>query len=168
MALYRSPDYQTTFESICFSVQEKKFNIDFQDSGHQNDFIYFLSTSHLDTSNELAFWFRIKKVQNRFSTWLLRRPSWISDQNDFIYFCSTIFKSIGNSFQEKKGKNRFSRWQPLRPSWISLAIFFLQVTPMLPAKFQVNWHFGSGEEAKNMFSSWRSSWISYRNDFCYF
>ena len=31
MALYRSPNYQTGFESIGLSVQEKKFNIDFQD-----------------------------------------------------------------------------------------------------------------------------------------
>ena len=34
---------------------------------------------------------------------------------------------------------------------------------MLPTKFQVNWPFGSGEEAKNRFSRrppWRSSWIS--------
>ena len=29
-----------------------------------------------------------------------------------------------------------------------LAIFELQVTPLLPTKFQVNWPFGSGEEAK--------------------
>ena len=34
MALYRSPYYQTNFELTGPSVQEKKFNIDFQDSGH--------------------------------------------------------------------------------------------------------------------------------------
>ena len=34
MALYRSPDYQTSFKSIGLSVQEKKFNIDFQDGGY--------------------------------------------------------------------------------------------------------------------------------------
>ena len=34
MALYRSPDYQTNSESTGLSVQEKKFNIDFQDRGH--------------------------------------------------------------------------------------------------------------------------------------
>ena len=33
-----------------------------------------------------------------------------------------------------------------------LAVFDLQVTPMLPSNFGVNWHFGSGEEAKNRFS----------------
>ena len=30
-----------------------------------------------------------------------------------------------------------------------LAIFDLQVTPMLPTKFQIKWPFGSREEAKN-------------------
>ena len=35
-----------------------------------------------------------------------------------------------------------------------LAIFDLQVTPMLHMNFQVNWPFGSGEEAKNWFSRW--------------
>ena len=52
-----------------------------------------------------------------------------------------------------------------------LAIFDLQVTLMVPSKFGVNWPFGSGEEAKNIFSRWRPwrpSWISYRNDFSYF
>ena len=34
MALYRSPDYQTSFKSVGLSVQEKKFNTDFQDGGH--------------------------------------------------------------------------------------------------------------------------------------
>ena len=49
-----------------------------------------------------------------------------------------------------------------------LAIFDLQVTLMLPTKFGVNWHFGSGEEAKNRFSRLRPSWISDWNDFSYF
>ena len=59
----------------------------------------------------------------------------------------------------EKMKNRFSRWPPRRPSWISdwydfsyHQVFYLQVTPMLPVEFQVNWPFGSGEEAKNRFS----------------
>ena len=34
MALYRSPDYQTSFQTIGLSVKEKKFNIDFQDRGY--------------------------------------------------------------------------------------------------------------------------------------
>ena len=35
-----------------------------------------------------------------------------------------------------------------------LSIFDLQITPMLPSKFGVNWPFGSGEEVKNRFSRW--------------
>ena len=34
MALYRWPDYQTSYESVGLSVQEKKFNTDFQGGGH--------------------------------------------------------------------------------------------------------------------------------------
>ena len=34
MALYHSPDYQTSFKSIGLSVQEKEFNIDFPDGSH--------------------------------------------------------------------------------------------------------------------------------------
>ena len=50
----------------------------------------------------------------------------------------------------EEAKNRFSRWPLRRPSWISDRInfnyfFYLQVTPMLPIKFQVNWFFGLGE-----------------------
>ena len=34
MALYHSPDYETSFESVGLSVQEKKLNIDLQDGSH--------------------------------------------------------------------------------------------------------------------------------------
>ena len=63
-----------------------------------------------------------------------------------------------------EAKNRF-------PIGTILAIFDLQVTPILPSKFGVNWPFGSGEEAKNRFSRWRPwrpSWISDRHNFSYF
>ena len=42
---------------------------------------------------------------------------------------------------------------------------------MLPTKFQVNWPFSSGEEAKNRFSRWlpwRPSWISGWHNFSFF
>ena len=94
MVLYRSPDYQT-FQVIGLSVQEEKFNVDFQDRGHlgfpmrmilaSSDLPRYRYTSN-EVSSQLAFWFRIKKVHDRFSTWLLGRPSWISDQNDFSHF----------------------------------------------------------------------------------
>ena len=44
-----------------------------------------------------------------------------------------------------------------------LAIFDLLVILMLPRVFQINWLFGSGEEAKNRFSRWQPwqpSWTS--------
>ena len=34
MTLYRSPDYQTSYDSTDLSVQEKNFNTDFQDGDH--------------------------------------------------------------------------------------------------------------------------------------
>ena len=46
-----------------------------------------------------------------------------------------------------------------------LAVFDLQVVPILPTKFGVNWLFGSGEEVPNKFWRWRPSWISDRNNF---
>ena len=50
------------------------------------------------------------------------------------------------------------------PIGMILAIFDLQVTPIIPTLIQVNWPFGSGE-TKNGFPRWwpwRPSWISDR------
>ena len=61
-------------------------------------------------------------------------------------------KSIGLLVQEKKRKIDFQDGGHGGhlgfPIGTILAIFDLQVTPMLPSKFEVNWPFGSGEEAK--------------------
>ena len=48
-----------------------------------------------------------------------------------------------------------------------LALFDLQVTLMLPTKFQINWPFVSGEEKKIVlrWQPWRTSWISDQKDF---
>ena len=82
---------------------------------------------------------------------------------------------FGLSVQEKKKKIDFQDGchggHLGCPIGLILANFDLQVTPMLPSKFEVNWPFGSGEEAKNRFSRWqpwRPSWISDRHDFSYF
>ena len=60
------------------------------------------------------------------------------------------FKSIALSVQEKKFKTDFQDGRysrnlgfPIATIW---AIFYLQVTPMLPTKFRVNWPFISEEE----------------------
>ena len=63
------------------------------------------------------------------------------------------FESIALSVQEKKFKTRFLRWTPWPQFGISYRndssyFFYLQVTPMLPTKFRVNWPFSSEEEGK--------------------
>ena len=65
---------------------------------------------------------------------------------------------MGLSIQEKQFKIDFQDGNcgghigfPIRTI---LAIFDLQVTLMTLTKFQVNWPFHSGEEAKNRFSRW--------------
>ena len=91
----------------------------------------------------------------------------------FIYMSPRCFlaslEATGLSVQEKKRKIDFQDGGHLGfPIGTILAIFDLQVIPMLPSKFGVNWPFGSGEEAKNRFSRWRPFWISHRHDFSYF
>ena len=122
------------------------------------------------------------EAKNRFSRWQPWRPSWISDLHDFSYFF--IYKtprcflasleSTGLSVQEKRKIDFQDGGHGSHlgfPIGTILAIFDLQDTSMLPSKFGVNWPFGSGEEAKNRFSRWRSwrpSWISDQHDFSYF
>ena len=73
------------------------------------------------------------------------------------------FRPIGFSVLEKKRKIHFQHGGHLGfPIETILAIFVLQVTPMLLTEFKVNWFFGSSEEAKNRFSRWP------RNNFSYF
>ena len=83
--------------------------------------------------------------------------------------------SIGLFVQEKKRKTDFQDGRQGGHFGFlietSFATFDLQITPMLPTEFQVNWPFGSGVEAKNRISRWpprRSSWISDRNNFSFF
>ena len=87
-----------------------------------------------------------------------QRPVWISDRNDFSYYfiyvtrCFLLsFKSIGLSVQEKKRKIDFLDDRHGGHLGFSngtiLAIFDLQISPMLPTKFQVSWSFDSGEQA---------------------
>ena len=57
MALYRSPDYQTSFKSVGLSVQEK-FNIDFQDGGHLGFLIkMILATFYLQVTSKFPMKF---------------------------------------------------------------------------------------------------------------
>ena len=116
--------------------------------------------------------------QKRFSTWQLWRPSSISNQNNFSYFWST--SHLDTSYQVLRQMAFLFKidFQDCNcgshlgfPIGIILAIFDLQVAPILPTKFPVNWPFGSEEEAENRFSRWLpwwSYWISDQTDFSYF
>ena len=86
----------------------------------------------------------------------------VSDQKDVSFFLIyklprcflPSFKSIGLSVQEKKRKLDFQDGDHggllgFRIGTI-LVVFNLQVTPMLPSKFQVNGRFGSEEDAKKI------------------
>ena len=77
------------------------------------------------------------------------------------------FESIALSVQEKKFKTDFQDGRHGRNLGFPIATI-LQVTPMLPTKFRVNWPFSSEEEGKNRFSRWRPSWISDPNNLSYF
>ena len=145
----------------------------------QKDLSNFLSTSHLDDSYQVSIGLLVQeKAKNRFSRWVPWWPSWISDWNElFLIYKSPqcflpSFESIGLSVQEKKRKIDFQDGGHLGfPIGTILAISDLQVTPMLPTKFRVDWPFGSGVEVKNRFSRWlpwQPSWISDRNNFSYF
>ena len=89
------------FESAGLSVQEKKFNIDFQDGGHLGfPLRTILATFELQVTSILPIKFPVncffglgEKGQNR--------PAWISDQNEFSYSGEEV-------------QNRFSRhlWHP--------------------------------------------------------
>ena len=114
-----------------------------------------------------------EEAKKRFSRW---RPSWISDRNDFSHSDASyqVWSQLAFGFR-RRSVNRFSSWPHGGhlgfPIGTILAIFDLQVTPMLPTKFRVNSPFGSGKEVKNRFSRWQPwqpPWISNRNGFSYF
>ena len=115
-----------------------------------------------------------EEAKNRFSRWLLWRPSWISDRINFSYFWSTSHP--GASYQVTlRFRRRSEKWifkmaatAVIFDFWSErfLAIFDLQVIPILPTKFQVNWPFDSGEETIKYCHGGHQ--ISDRNDFTYF
>ena len=99
-------------------IQEKKFKMDFQDGGH---------VSH----------FRVT----------IRAISAISDLQVNALILPSKFQ-VNWPFGSTKEVQKISRWRPWRPSWSSgqndFAIFYLQVTLMLPTKFLINLFNGSG------------------------
>ena len=117
----------------------------------RNNFTYFWSTSHRDASyqvsSQLAFQFRrrSKKVDFQDSGHLgfpigtaILAVFYLQITRCFL----PSFKSVGLLVQEKKWKIDFQDGSPGShfgfPIRTILAIFHLQVTLMLPTKFQVN------------------------------
>ena len=98
--IYKSPwCFLPDCQSIGISLHEKMFKTDFQHGGY-GDHLGFpirkiLATSDLQVTPILLikFWvnwpFCSGDVQNRFSIWQLRRPSWISNQINLSYFWPT-------------------------------------------------------------------------------
>ena len=142
-----------SFMSIGLSVQEKKPKIDFQDGGHGGH-LGFPIRKFLP----ICFYLQITPmILTRFQV------NWPFDWIGMILFliyksplCILLsFKSTGLSVQEKKRKINFQDGRHGGhlgfPIGTILAVFYLQVTSMLPTKFQVKRPFGSREEAKNRF-----------------
>ena len=176
-------------ESIDLSIQEKKFKTDFQDGGSGGHFGFpirtILAISDLQVFQIIPTKFQVnwhfgsrEEVQNWFSIWPPWQPCWISIRNNFSYFWSISDQitsyQVSSQLAFQFRKKRFSRCSYgghlgfLISS--NLVTFYLQVTPIFPAKFWVNWPFCSGE-VQNRFSRWPPwwlSWISDRNDFRYF
>ena len=149
--IYKLPQsFLPRFESISLSVQEKKWKTDLQDGclggwglswiSDHNDFI-FLSTSHSDASDQVIWHFGSgEEAKKRFSRWLPWWPSWNSNWKDFSYFWSTSHMMNPTKFQVNRpfDSGEANGGHLGFPIGTILAIFDLQVTPLLPTKLQVN------------------------------
>ena len=107
-----------SFRSVGLLVQEKKRKTDFEDSRH---------SGHLGFPIETIL-FLIYKSPRCFLPSFESVGLLVQENNRKIYFQEGIYC----------GHLGFSNGR-------TLAIFDLQVTPMLPTKFRVDWLFGSGE-----------------------
>ena len=161
--MYKSPlCFLPSFKSVGLSVPEKKQKLDFQDGGHLGfPFGTNLAMFNLQTVKKdcpLPPPPPLTPTQCRHKSPRCFLPS---------------IESVGLSVQkmQKKKKIDFLDGHHIGfPIGTTLATSDLQVTLMLPTKFQVNWPFGSGEEAKNRFSRWppRATSTSDRIDLSYF
>ena len=114
-----------------------------EEEGHLGFLIGMILAIYIPTSHPDAFY----QFSNQLALWFRK----ISEKKEFQDGC--IGSYLGFPIQIIKG------------------ILDLQVTLMLPTKFQVKWPFSSEAEAKNRFSRWLSwwpSWISEMDDFSYF
>ena len=167
MAAILSPQwFLACFDSVGLSVKEKKQTIDFQD-GRYGSYLGFsiktiLAIFDLPVTTMLPTKFRVswpfgseEEVKSRFSRWPPRRSSWISERDNFSYFWSTShpkasypglsqlafrFRSRSEKFIFKMVailKIYFSLLSDFHLERFYIFYFDLQITLMLPTKFQV-------------------------------
>ena len=78
------------------------------------------------------------------------------------------FWSASNLNASYQGSSQLAFRFRTAENWISdrkkFDLFYLKVTLLLAAKFQVSWSFSSREERKNIFSKWWLFWIFDRNN----
>ena len=188
MALYRSPEYQTSFGSIGLSVQEKvqnKFSIwwPWWDSWISNQNVYLLLIYKSPRQCQWTFVnlpFGLgEKSSNTLSTYLLGRLSWISIKTTAVilsykssqYFLSS-FESAGISVQETKLEIDFQDGDCGSHIGFFDQNNLLFLIYMSPRYYQVSSQsaFWFRRKVQNRLSRrpWWSSWISDRSKFSYF
>ena len=151
MALYHSPDYQINWD---FWFRSSKYRFSrklpwrpswISDWNHFSYFFYLQVTLMLPTKFGVNWPFGSGEDGSHVG---------VSISDLLVAWC---FLSRQLTFHFRRNSNRsWQSWWPLGfPIGIILAIDYLQVTPMLPTKFQINWPFGSGE-VKKRFSRWPS------------
>ena len=132
----------------------------------RNDFVYFYLqvTPMLSTELQVSWPFGSgKEAKNRFLRWPPRRQSWISDRIEFNYSSSTshpdasyqVSSQLAFRFRRRNEKYIYKMATMAAIFNFRSERFYLVLiyksSPLLPTKFQVNWHFSSGVEAKNRF-----------------
>ena len=112
-------------------------------------------------SSQLVFRFMRRSVKQIFKM-AAKAASWISDQNicsyfnlQFISLLPAKFRVIGLSVQQKERKTYLQI--PGHGGHLGFLIetllgtIQLHAVPIFRTRFQVNWSFGSGQEAQNRF-----------------
>ena len=154
-----TPCFLASFNSIDLLIHTKKRKIDFQEPpwrpswvSDRNELSYFYiqSTPMLPIKFQVSWPFESEEdTKNMFSRWPPQQTSWISDRKDFSYILFTnhldasykVSSQLDLRFRrrsEKNFRNRHYDGYIVFPIGTILAIFDLQITPMLPTKFQVN------------------------------
>ena len=152
-------------------------NIGRQEVNSKSNFCYFVDTNWYCLAKDIAmsthmFWY--KNINRRAKMALYCSPEYQTSDplgwghflpqgcnlNKLPQYCQWSFESTGLLVQEKRFKTDFQDGF----NEMILAICDLQVTQIIPIKFQVNWPYSSGEEFQNRFSR---CWLFYKSLWCF-